>query len=145
MIFYEKLFFTLVSFAVLMLVSCQKDEVSLIGKWQLTKMDYQGYEGGKLVGSGSEDMTSNWYFVFEFKNGGTGVYVQYDSDRSYLSSINWTLMGEKLTVALLEENDFLTFTLKSVNNSKQVLSEVDEYTDGGIKCQEIITYTFKKI
>lgn len=106
-------------------------------------MDYQEYEGGRYVEGGSTNMV-DWYFVFEFENGGTGLYVEYTSFDDDVYPINWTLMGNKLSVVFLDE-DSMIFTLKSVNNSKLVLSEVEEYMDDGIKCQCVTTYTFKKI
>ncbi len=125
------------------LVSCSKNaENDIIGKWQSTMVSYQSYEGDRLVDEGSANCI-DWYVGFEFREGGTGLTIDYDAESgSSTYPMTWVIMGDKL---MITAESTVTFDVVSISSNTMVLSMPYEYTEGGIKYKDIETYTFKKI
>ena len=128
------------------LVSCSKSaDNNIIGKWQSTTVAYQTYEGDRLVDEGSSNCI-DWYLGFEFREGGSGQIIDYDSGAgSSTLPITWVIMGDKLIITSASSASSLTFDIVSISSSSMVLSLTSEYAESGVRYRDVETYTFKKI
>lgn len=131
--------------------SCKDDEQTsttkeelLVGKWKSTKGDYLVYENGKLVFEESQKCLS-WYYAYDFRNNGTGSELVYELGKSYLVGISsWIIMGENL-ILKYEDGDSWSLMIEEINDKSMVLKSVYEYSDDGIKTEEIEIIYFTKI
>lgn len=123
--------------------SATKEEL-LVGKWKSTKVDYLDYENGKLVYENSQKCLS-WYYAYDFRNNGTGSEITYTYGKSILVGISsWIIMGENL-ILKYEDGDSESLMIEEINEKSMVLKYVYEYSDDGIKCEEVEIMYFTKI
>ena len=129
--------------------SCSKDEMNeknLEGKWQSVSYKYKEYEADKLVDEYSQTCV-DWYIGFNFKSDGTGQVIYYEEGESDTYQMTWVIMGDKLMVTEYdgEDSETMTYEIIEIKNNSMALSVTDEWTENGIKCRDILTYSFKKI
>lgn len=124
------------------LVSCSKNaENDIVGKWQVTSYAYQVYEGDRVVDGESINVQQ----VYEFREDGTGLMIDYDPSGTYTFSYTWAIMGDKLVLTDVEFGESMLFDIISISSSSMVLSMTEEYIDYGISYKDVTTITFKKI
>lgn len=135
------------------LTSCENEENSqtkeelLVGKWQSTKVEYQEYENEKIVYESTRKCI-DCYDAFDFKDNGTGNYIVYEIGYSYLEEISsWSIMGEKLIIKLLYDDDdkAVSFDIVEITETSMVLKSLWEETEYGVKYKEVETLYFKRI
>lgn len=137
------------------LTSCENEENSqtkeelLVGKWQTTKVVFQDYENEKIVYESTRKCI-DFYDAFDFKDNGTGNYIIYEVGHSYLEEISsWLIMGEKLIIKLLYDDDdeavTVSFDIVEITETSMVLKSLWEETENGVKYKEVETLYFKRI
>ena len=134
----------------LSLSSCSKmasDEKNIIGKWQSTSVNEKDYEAGKLV---SENTTNcvDWYLGFNFKEDGTGQMIYFEEGEAETVQGTWVIMSDKLIVTAKGDSnteESSTFNIKEIKSDTMVLSMTEEGTSNGIKYENVMTYTFRKL
>ena len=144
---FVKLFAGLLSMAaVLSTVSCEKEvsDTNLVGKWQSTSIVEQTYEGDKLIGEYSESCIE-WYIGFNFKDDGTGQFMEVEGNDSEVISCEWVLMGNKIILSSKEESESISYEVVAITSSSMTLKMVEEYTSDGVKKKYVSTFYFSKI
>jgi hypothetical protein len=109
--------------------SCKKNTampvpaVSIVGKWQLTKVSSKLYSSGVLIDSAKKTNFTNSDFV-EFYSDGTGYYSQSTSDGPSLNEFTYTLKGSVITEFRSIENIGVPETVTSLTaNSLSIHAE----------------------
>lgn len=84
--------------------------------------------------------------VYEFREDGTALLIDYDTSGTYTASCTWTIMGDKLVLTFVEYEIYdMIYDIISISSSSMVLSMTEEYIDYGVSYKDVTTITFKKI
>ena len=132
-------------------VSCEKegsgkpDASDIIGKWKSVSLQESFYVDGKLEHQ-EEEISDEWYIVYEFCKDKTGSETEYFSDGSTIVySFEWILTEGKLRFIFDSYDANEVRTIESCTKSKLVLSMREEDVYEGVRYKEIQTLTLKKI
>ncbi|MFO8020817.1 MAG: lipocalin family protein [Perlabentimonas sp.] len=128
--------FALVGAFAMLFSACSKDDISIVGKWNIDKMTFEMtmvVDGETQTETGAET-NQGW---IEFKSGGTGIDDAGDS-------FTWTLSGDKLTISE-DGEDPLTMTLTTLTEDKIVGEWTDQEVWQGVDVTTDITIELTKL
>lgn len=128
--------FALVGAFAMLFSACSKDDISIVGKWNIDKMAFEMtmvVDGETQTETGTET-NQGW---IEFNSGGTGIDDAGDS-------FTWTLSGDELTISEEGEDSF-TMTLTTLTEDKIVGEWTDQDEWDGVDVTTNITIELSRM